>query len=282
MTLQDFNKLKTEEAGLHLMSCCGSAKWVSVLMKEFPFVSEKSLVEKAVAAWYTVCSKEDWLEAFSHHPEIGDVKSLTEKLAGKEQAAVAVASKETIAALAGVNTSYKNKFGFIFIVCATGKSADEMLLMMAERLKNTRTEELSIAMGEQLKITLIRFKKLLDNANFQFLQMSQLTTHVLDTSVGRPVKNMAVKLLQQVSDNWQAITQGVTDADGRIADLLPPGKPLLPGNYKLVFETGEYFVANNIKGFYPKVEIQFTVSDEKHYHVPLLINPFGYSTYKGS
>lgn len=282
MTLKDFNKLGKGEAGQQLTSCCGSVKWVSMLMKDFPFVSEKALVEKATEAWYKGCDKEDWIESFTHHPEIGDIKNLTEKFAGKEQAAVAAASKETIEVLSNANAEYKNKFGFIFIVCATGKSADEMLWLLQNRLKNTLDEEINIAMGEQHKITLLRFQKLFTNANFQFLTMSQLTTHVLDTSIGRPGKDIPVKLLQQANEDWQGIAQGITNADGRISDLLPAGKLLSPGNYKLVFQTGNYFAANNIKGFYPEVEIQFTVFDDAHYHVPLLINPFGYSTYRGS
>lgn len=282
MTLTDFNNLKNEEAIQQLLSCCRSLNWVSLMMQKFPFASEKELVSIATDIWYNQCSSADWLEAFSHHPEIGDVKSLTEKFAGKEQAAVAEASKEIIQKLSDANAAYKNKFGFIFIVCATGKSAEQMLQLLNFRIKNSAADELNIAMGEQHKITLIRFKKLFTDANFQFLKMSQLTTHVLDTAVGKPAKNMAIKLLQQVNDNWVAVSNGITDNDGRITDLLPPEKLLAKGNYKLVFETGTYFAASNIKTFYPEVEIQFTVFDEAHYHVPLLINPFGYSTYRGS
>ena len=282
MTLQEFNTIKNSTVTKELFSCCGSDKWVSLLMKFFPFASEAELVSKATAIWYNECKKEDWLESFTHHPEIGDVKSLAEKFAGKEQAGVGAAPKETIEALAKANADYKKKFGFIFIVCATGKKADEMLWLLQNRLKNTMDEEINIAMGEQHKITLIRFKKLFINANFQFLTMSQLTTHVLDTSVGRPGRNITVKLLQPVNNDWQMIAQGVTDADGRILDLLPSGKLLTPGNYKLLFETGAYFAANNIKGFYPEVDIQFTITDGSHYHVPLLISPYGYSTYRGS
>lgn len=282
MTLEEFNTIGKDKAAKELFSCCSSDKWVSALMKSFPFASEKKMVEEAATIWYDQCSKEDWLQSFTHHPEIGDVKNLTEKFAGKEQAGVAAASKETIVALAKENTRYKSKFGFIFIICATGKSAGEILKLLQDRLKNTIADELNIAMGEQHKITLIRFKKLLTNANFQFLKMSQLTTHVLDTSAGRPGKSIAVKLLQQSGGGWQCIAQGITDADGRITDLLPPEKLLAPGNYKLVFQTGEYFTANNVKGFYPEVEIQFIIEDDAHYHVPLLINPFGYSTYRGS
>lgn len=282
MTLQEFNTIKKSTVTKELFSCCGSDKWVSLLMKFFPFASEAELVSKATAIWYNECKKEDWLESFTHHPEIGDVKSLAEKFAGKEQAGVGAAPKETIEALAKANADYKKKFGFIFIVCATGKKADEMLWLLQNRLKNTMDEEINIAMGEQHKITLIRFKKLFINANFQFLTMSQLTTHVLDTSVGRPGRNITVKLLQPVNNDWQMIAQGVTDADGRILDLLPSGKLLTPGNYKLLFETGAYFAANNIKGFYPEVDIQFTITDGSHYHVPLVFSPYGYSTYRGS
>jgi len=282
MTLEDFNKLDKETATKELFSCCGSDRWVSSLMKDFPFSSEEALVEKATSIWYDECSNTDWMESFTHHPKIGDKNSLEKKFAGKEQSAVATASDAIIDALLTANNDYEKKFGFIFIVCATGKSAEEMLRLLNDRSGNSLDEEMNIAMGEQHKITLIRFKKLLDNANFQFLQMSQLTTHVLDTSIGKPGRDITIRLMQGNADGWQAIAQGVTNVDGRVADLLPPEKKLAPGNYKLVFETGNYFTANNVKGFYPEVEIQFIVTDDTHYHVPLLINPFGYSTYRGS
>ena len=282
MTLNEFNKLEKEVAAKDLFSCCGSAAWVSSMMKDFPFASEAALVEKATSCWYAGCTKTDWLESFTHHPKIGDTKSLKEKFAGKEQAAVAGASDELIEALSSANHNYENKFGFIFIVCATGKSAAEMLRLLNDRITNTIDEEIAIAMGEQHKITLIRFNKLLTDANFQFLAMSQLTTHVLDTAIGKPGTDITVRLMQPVNGGWQTIAQGVTNADGRVAELLPAEKKLDPGTYKLVFETGNYFSANNTPGFYPEVEIQFLVTDGSHYHVPLLISPFGYSTYRGS
>ena len=282
MRLEELNKLDRDAAAKELFSCCGSEKWVSLLMKHFPFESEEAMVKHATTIWYEECDKADWVASFTHHPRIGDKKSLEKKFAGKEQSGLATAPEAVIEKLLGTNNDYENKFGFIFIVCATGKSAEEMLRLLEDRLSNSQTEELHIAKGEQHKITLIRFKKLLDKANFQFLKMSQLTTHVLDTSLGKPGINMTIRLMQSDDDGWQAIAQGITNADGRISDLLPAEKKLTPGNYKLVFETGNYFAANNIIGFYPKVEIQFKVADDAHYHVPLLINPFGYSTYRGS
>ena len=165
MTLSSFNNLDKETAAEKLFSCCGSSKWVSLMMKDFPFESGKLMVEKATVAWFNECEKEDWLESFTHHPKIGDKKSLSEKFASKEQESVASASDEIIEALAKANKEYEKKFGFIFIVCATGKSAIEMLQLLNERLKNDKETELNIAMSEQHKITLLRFQKIIDNAN---------------------------------------------------------------------------------------------------------------------
>ena len=161
MTLKEFNKLDKETAAKELFSCCASQTWLSSLMNYFPFVSGEELVNKATAIWYDECKKEDWLESFTHHPKIGDKKSLKEKFAGKEQAAVASASDVVIEALAKVNVDYENKFGFIFIVCATGKSAEEMLIILQSRLSNTPADEIEIAAEEQNKITKLRIEKLL-------------------------------------------------------------------------------------------------------------------------
>ncbi|MEO7522528.1 MAG: 2-oxo-4-hydroxy-4-carboxy-5-ureidoimidazoline decarboxylase [Ferruginibacter sp.] len=289
MTLASFNKLDEKEAGKKLFTCCSSEKWLKTVMEKFPFDGETSLITAAEDSWYNACNESDWRESFTHHPKIGDTKSLAEKfaatkdLAGNEQAGVNAASPGVLEELANANSKYESKFGFIFIVCATGRTADEMLRLLLDRITNTREEELHIAMGEQHKITVLRLKKLITEGGWQSLKVSQLTTHVLDTSVGKPGENITIRLKKPaINGGWQTMAQGITNADGRIADLLPAGKNLKPGNYKMVFETGYYFLKNNVKGFYPEVEIQFTVFDDAHYHVPLLINPFGYSTYRGS
>ena len=112
MTLSAYNLLSKEQAAKHLMDCCGSTLWVSQMMAHFPFESEKQLVHLATSVWYEQCTETDWKESFTHHPKIGDVKSLTEKFAGKEQAGVAVATAATIQALAqaiddSILTTYK-------------------------------------------------------------------------------------------------------------------------------------------------------------------------------
>jgi 5-hydroxyisourate hydrolase/2-oxo-4-hydroxy-4-carboxy-5-ureidoimidazoline decarboxylase len=287
MNLQKFNQQEKAVASDALFSCCSAEKWVSLLLQNFPFISVKDLIERATSIWYEQCGEDDWMEAFSHHPKIGDLKSLEEKfastkhLASNEQAAVAGESHEMLVQLAEANKAYHEKFGFIFIVCATGKSASEMLRLLTDRIQNTSHEELQVAMGEQHKITIIRLKKLLNETDWGWMRGSQLTTHVLDTSIGKPGAAISIKL-QKHNRSWQTITQGVTNIDGRIADLLPPESILAAGNYKMVFETKKYFADQNLKTFYPSIEVQFTIADDQHYHVPLLVNPFGYSTYRGS
>jgi hydroxyisourate hydrolase len=113
--------------------------------------------------------------------------------------------------------------------------------------------------------------------------MSQITTHVLDTSIGKPAAGIAVLLEKPAANGlWQTLGKGETNADGRIADLLSAGVKLSPGTYRLVFDTGAYFTRHKVKAFYPSVTLTFETTDETYYHVPLLLNPYGYSTYRGS
>jgi 5-hydroxyisourate hydrolase len=111
---------------------------------------------------------------------------------------------------------------------------------------------------------------------------SPITTHVLDLSRGRPAAGVAVRLeVWTDAGIWQATGEGVTDADGRITDLLAP-TAIVGGRYRLTFATGPYFASLGTTTFYPSVTIEFTVTPAEHYHVPLLLSPFGYSTYRGS
>lgn len=109
-----------------------------------------------------------------------------------------------------------------------------------------------------------------------------ITTHVLDTSLGKPGKAIAVELERVDQGAWHLVGGGVTDEDGRLRTLTPQG-PVAPGTYRIRFQTGAYFAAQNVSGFFPVVEIQFSVADgAQHYHVPLLLSPFSFSTYRGS
>jgi 5-hydroxyisourate hydrolase len=113
--------------------------------------------------------------------------------------------------------------------------------------------------------------------------MSAITTHVLDTARGRPAAGLRVSLEQtDAPGRWKEIAHGATDADGRLRTLMPEGTSPVPGTYRLVFDTGAYFASQGVTAFYPHVIVTFAVGDEPHYHVPLLLSPFGYSTYRGT
>jgi 5-hydroxyisourate hydrolase len=110
-----------------------------------------------------------------------------------------------------------------------------------------------------------------------------ITTHVLDTSRGRPAAGVPIVLDRREADAWRRVGEGVTDADGRLRTLVPDGTSLEPGSFRLTFETGQYFASQGVRGFYPEVAVVFVVEPgERHYHVPLLVSPFGYTTYRGS
>jgi 5-hydroxyisourate hydrolase len=114
--------------------------------------------------------------------------------------------------------------------------------------------------------------------------VSGITTHVLDTSVGRPAAGVAVHLERADADDcWETIGRADSDADGRVRQLVPEGATLAGGVYRLIFDTAAYFRRSNTPTFYPHVIVVFEIVDTTaHYHVPLLISPFGYSTYRGT
>jgi 5-hydroxyisourate hydrolase len=116
------------------------------------------------------------------------------------------------------------------------------------------------------------------------MYMSPITTHVLDTARGRPAEGIAVILdLRRADGSWSEVGRGVTNADGRITSLLPDKARLAKETYRLRFATGAYFTGRGVRGFYPEVQVEFQIDEpEQHYHVPLLLSPFGYSTYRGS
>lgn len=112
--------------------------------------------------------------------------------------------------------------------------------------------------------------------------MSQITTHILDTSLGKPAANVNILLEEENNGVWRELARGKTDGDGRIKNLISESTTVEPGVYRLVFDVGAYYSSMNIKTFYPSVKIEFRITDKTHYHVPLLLNPFGYTTYRGS
>jgi 5-hydroxyisourate hydrolase/2-oxo-4-hydroxy-4-carboxy-5-ureidoimidazoline decarboxylase len=308
ITLQQFNELPAEQAEILLQQCCVATQWYRTLVRLRPFASLERLLDSALQVW-EVLGESDYLEAFEGHPKIGDVGSLRQKyavtaeLAGGEQDSVKLADEATLLALQQANDAYEQRNGFIFIICATGKSAPEMLQHLQRRLSNDRPTELANAAAEQAKITALRLHKLISEpatlsavapasahgSAFSHPQpdkvamhSSPITTHVLDTQTGKPAAGIRVTLALLAQGEWRELAAAMTNEDGRIAQWMT-GRARETGEYRIVFETDAYFRGKGERCFYPRVQIDFRIDrPAEHYHVPLLISAHGFSTYRGS
>jgi 2-oxo-4-hydroxy-4-carboxy-5-ureidoimidazoline decarboxylase len=161
MAVPRVDTVPAAEAQTMLRQCCGSTRWVDAMMARRPFGSQEALLAAAREVWFAL-SPADWQEAFADHPKIGDREALrhrfadTRHLASREQAGVAGAAEDVLTALAEGNRAYEERFGYIFIVCATGLTADEMLARLRERLPNEPDTELRVAAEQQARITALR------------------------------------------------------------------------------------------------------------------------------
>ena len=163
------NALAPEAAREELLKCCGARAWTAAIEQARPYESLEQLLTRANEAWWALAAS-DWLEAFRSHPKIGEKKTAnpvaaqSQNWSAQEQQAVQHAPQEVAAKLAGLNHVYEEKFGFIFIVCATGKSSNEILTLLEQRLENEPAKELPIAAAEQARITELRLRKLLERS----------------------------------------------------------------------------------------------------------------------
>ena len=167
MTLKELNTIESKTAKAALSKCCGSSKWVDQMISARPFANEEKLMQAADRIWNSLAPP-DWLEAFSHHPRIGKIEDLEAKFAStqswatEEQNGIRGAPRGVIQDLAKENLDYEKRFGHVFLVCATGKTAEEMLGLLRNRMKHTPEQELKTAAEQQIKITHIRLEKLLN------------------------------------------------------------------------------------------------------------------------
>lgn len=322
------------------LACCGSSKFASEMAKLAPFSCAPQAVEASRTIWWNKVDIPGWLEAFSAHPRIGDVEALKREVPtaewckGEQSEALKSANNSILQELAEWNRQYEAKFGFVFLICASGKSSSEILSILKDRFASRPIDELQVAAAEQQKITEIRLGKLFaeressdqqvgqigellvqtdrtvisfpnPSARFISTQHSSLlrppiTTHVLDVSHGKPGAGIEVALdvwkcysMNDESGEWTNIGSSLTDSDGRSGPLMAPSNSVTAGRYKLTFNTGKYFSnlsnsaeRSNLGGsFYPYVSVVFEIKPaqvSEHFHVPVLLSPFSYTTYRGS
>ncbi|KAF8072742.1 hypothetical protein HT031_000402 [Scenedesmus sp. PABB004] len=324
-------------------TACACRAFADALAAPGSYPSLDAVLAAAQRIWWNDVGVAGWLEAFAAHPEIGDAGALREKFGGAGGAFGALSAGEQAAALAGggdggvfeelaaANAAYRQRHGFIFIICAAGKSAAQMLAALRARLPNAPYTELGAAAAEQMKITALRLEKLLaagggggggspaERAAVRTGQLaghlapgpapapapaggrggalrSPITTHVLDTALGVPAAGLPISLHRLMPGSqrvWDCLAAGRTDADGRIGGLLPPASTVAPGAYQMRFDTGAYLRACreahpgvfSAVPFYPEAVVEFVVTPDQaaqHFHIPLLLSPYGFSTYRGS
>ncbi|XP_048231246.1 uric acid degradation bifunctional protein TTL isoform X3 [Ricinus communis] len=330
------------------LACCGSTKFAKEMALASPFTSLEEAVDAAKNIWFNKVDVYGWLEAFSCHPQIGQSPSTAHAShtaaqwsKGEQSTALATATGSSLQStwplqeLSDWNAQYMQKFGFVFLICASGRSTSEILAELKKRYKNKPIFEFEIAAQEQMKITELRLGKLFSTklkaastsnqchtkfatkveedrmavigghltAELNSLsgKASQIptrtrppiTTHVLDISRGCPAAGIEVCLEMWKGiqprplfgetdiDGWAFQGSSTTDADGRSGQLMNIVNVVNPGIYRISFNTGKYFPS----GFFPYVSIVFEIRESQnteHFHVPLLLSPFSFATYRGS
>ncbi|CAN1139178.1 Uric acid degradation bifunctional protein TTL [Linum perenne] len=300
------------------LSCCGSTRFAKEMASASPFSSLDHAVSTARDIWFNKVDVNGWLEAFAAHPQIGQWSK------GEQSTAISTATNSILQELADWNAQYRQKFGFIFLIFASGRSSAEILLQLKKRYENRPIVEFEIAAQEQMKVTELRLAKLFSTTTRSAVSEDRvsiigghltptttelssgkasqvptrrtrppITTHILDVSRGLPAADVEVLL-----EMWQGtqarpsfgerdvggwVYQGssTTNADGRSGELMSIVDAVNPGIYRISFNTGKY----NQSGFFPYVSIVFEINESQkleHFHVPLLLSPFSFSTYRGS
>ncbi|CAI9103369.1 OLC1v1001834C1 [Oldenlandia corymbosa var. corymbosa] len=325
------------------LSCCGSTKFAQEMVLAGPFSDCQQAIDAARDIWFEKVDVNGWLEAFATHPKIGESPSQKGKSSasanwskGEQSTALATATDSSLQELVEWNARYRQKFGFIFLICAAGRSTPEILGEMKRRYHNRPLAEFEIAAQEQMKITELRLSKLFSvtvdaapknkaehatnivtkagedrmsviGAHFPAASevsvklpspapprtRPPITTHVLDTARGSPAIGIEVQLEywvgneppsvfhQNIKGDWIVKARTMTDKDGRSGPMFTQDEIFNPGLYRISFNTGKY----NPDGFFPYVSIVFEVRESQmwqHFHVPLLLSPFAFSTYRGS
>ena len=297
--LAPFNALPAEQLTAALLDLCHSTSWVDRVVTQRPYQDLPHLIHRATAVWYDLGASA-WREAFAGHGTLG-VKT------AEQQSAMASASNTTITAIQQANTLYETKHHHKCITFAAGKSSERLLKEVVDRTPLSVQEEMRRCAEQTMLITALRLSRFVHGhssgsssngstsnsselrpTNAEIQIVSPLTTHILDTSLGVPAEGVTIRMERRIKEEvWIPVATGSTNKDGRVTDLLPGFYDschlFQAGVYRLTFDTDGYYSKLKTKCFYPNVVISFYVEDpSQHYHVPLLLNPYGYSTYRGS
>ncbi|MDG4765972.1 hydroxyisourate hydrolase [Solwaraspora sp. WMMD406] len=317
--LDAFNGLPVERAHEQLLSCCAADGWVRAMVAGRPYPDRAALAAAAEARVRSLPWPEV-LDAVAAHPRIGrppagdsrearwsrreqaaatgddagttavtststststtvTVTAAASSAAGPPIAVAATSASAAAAELAALNDAYERRFGYRFLIFANGRGADEIATAARARLHHDDDTEQAIVRTELGRIAALRVGRLVDDLDPGPAGHAALSTHVLDTTTGTPVADLPVRLDRHGSDGWRTVATGRTDADGRLREWAPAGE-WDTGAYRLTFDVAGRLGTD---GFYTEIPVAFTVHDpDRHHHVPLLLSPYGYTTYRGS
>ncbi|VAI07004.1 unnamed protein product [Triticum turgidum subsp. durum] len=269
----------------------GSRRFAAALAAASPFDSLANTLLTARRIWLNEVDVTGWLEAFAAHPPIGTTSSSVSKWSKEEQsAALSTATDSTAQELSEWNAKYREKFGFVFMICASGRTAPEVLAELKRRYANRPIVELEAAAEEELKITELRLAKL-------FSAETAAPPTSGENHISQPDKAAAAGIevhLEMWKDassppsfdnkefkGWTTLGTSITNNDGRSGQLMDIVDNVAPGFYRISFNTSKYAPS----GFFPYVSIIFEIKRSQtteHFHVPLLHSPFSFTTYRGS
>jgi 2-oxo-4-hydroxy-4-carboxy-5-ureidoimidazoline decarboxylase len=268
------------------------APWVTqAAWHQRPFVTLAGL-HAAMMATVRAAPEEQRLALIKGHPDLAGKAARAGAMTADSQAEQASAGLERLseaefAQFHRLNAAYREKFGIPFIICARRHGKDSILQQFERRLRNSMADETKTALAEVFRIAALRLDQRLEAAD-RLEVHGRLSTHVLDTQSGRPAAGVLVELLELAANGEQRVmTRAATNRDGRTDAPLIAGQPLPIGRYELRFHVGEYFARMAARlddpPFLDVVPVRFAVAEpEGDYHVPLLVTPWSYSTYRGS
>jgi 2-oxo-4-hydroxy-4-carboxy-5-ureidoimidazoline decarboxylase len=291
VTLEQLNRIDRAGFVRALGAIYEHSPWVAErAFDRRPYASLADLVA-ALAGAVAGASDEEKIALVQSHPDLAGRAARAGQLTAAsraEQGALGLdrLSDEEFARFQALNESYAKKFGFPFVICVRRQTRDAILDAFERRLKNDSATELRTALDEIDFIARLRIPDVVQGPGMVKLD-GRLSTHVLDTHGGRPASGVRIELFEAGRSAYSLLAEAVTNADGRTDAPLLAGGPLRIGRYELRFHIGEYFARNGAKlpepAFLDVVPVRFAIGEaEGHYHVPLLVTPWSYSTYRGS
>jgi 2-oxo-4-hydroxy-4-carboxy-5-ureidoimidazoline decarboxylase len=290
-TLEQLNKIDQAQFVAALGDIFEHSPWVAERMaSKRPFKDVRALLAAMTAA-VNAATADEKLTLLRAHPDLAGKAARAGKLTRDSTAEQASAGLDQLSereyeSFQGFNANYQKKFGIPFIVCVRRHTKDSILKQFARRIGNTRDAEVATALKEVFRIAALRLDQRIADANLGL--NGRLSTHVLDNHAGRPANGLwlALRELSDHDDPW-LIARVCTNADGRTDAPLISGRPVPIGRYELLFAVGDYYAERGVPiadpPFLDVVPVRFAVAEpEGHYHVPLLVTPWSYSTYRGS